>query len=189
MTTNIAITAIESATTTIRSTTSIERISGSNQKNMISFDTNGNMTINNAEKFYSGIINDGDLVSVDVPEMEDSAMIAAFRRMLNNGIVISGDQWYALNADHTTGCTIATKDKMEAHTVLPTDAVYEICWVSPSQINNKTLLFCRAEKRKDFERKISCGYIHEDLKIGSLKDIMSFVIRMILTRVFQYSLT
>lgn len=178
MTNAIAITNITAATTTIYSTTSIERISGNNQKNMMSFDTKGNMTINNAGKFYSNIIADGDLVSVEIPYMEDSAMIAAFRRALNNGIIISGDKWYALNADHTTGCTLAPKDKMEVHTVVPTDETYEICWVSPSQINSKSLLFCKAEKRKDFERKISCGYIHENLKVGSLKDIMSFVIRM-----------
>ena len=110
--------------------------------------------------------------------MIDSAMIAAFRRMLNNGIVISDGKWYALNADRTIGCTLAPKNEMELHEVTSTDVVYEICWVSPSQINSKTLLFCKAEKRKDFERKISCGYIHEDLKAGSLKDIMSFVIRM-----------
>ena len=178
MTTNIAITTIESATTTIRSTTSLERITRTNQKHMLAFKADGAMSIQNAGVFYSGIIEDGDLVSVDVPEMADSAMIAAFRRMLNNGIVISDGKWYALNADHTTGCTLAPKNEMELHEVTSTDVVYEICWVSPNQINNKTLLFCKAEKRKDFERKISCGYIHEDLKTGNLKDIMSFVIRM-----------
>lgn len=178
MTNAIAITNTTAATTTIRSTTSIERISKCNQKLMLSIDVNGNMTMERAGKLYSEIITDGDLVSVEIPAMEDSAMIAAFRRLLKNGIVVSDNKYYALNEDRTTGCTLAAKDKMEMHTVSPTDSIYEICWVSPSQINSKTLLFCKAEKRKDFERKISCGYIHEDLKAGNLKDTMSFVIRM-----------